>query len=491
MRDMSRVLGIDLGTTSVKVSLVDVESGQVVASATSPREGEMTLRSPKPGWAEQDPREWWTTTVDAIKEIGAQHDLSGVVAMGIAYQMHGLVLIDEAQKPTRPAIIWCDSRAVEDGQSLEHAIGPDTIMRRLLNPPGNLTASKLAWVARNEPAILRASRYAMLPGDYLAMRFTGRISTSPGGLSEMVLWDYEGGCVGFDVLGLTGSPGSILPPESDGMGAFGALKPSVSADLGLNPDCLVTFRAGDQPNNAFGLGVRRAGQTACNAGTSGVVYSVTDKALCDPSGRVNTFLHVGSSKAEPLYGILMCLNGAGASYSWLRRTLFPDRSFEDLNALATEAPAGSKGLSVLPYGQGAERLLGNADPGASFQGLRFAVHSEAHLVRATLEGVAFAMAAGMDAMRQNGVVIDELRAGRANLFLSPVFAQTVADLAGVPLTLLDRDGAVGAAIGAAMGAGLDTGAMDASGEVQVVEPDPGSALSEAYAAWRERHVFAT
>lgn len=451
---MAVVLGIDIGTSSVKVALVKTETGQTLATAQSPESGEIPLTSTSPGWAEQNPEDWWTHTCLSLKTLGTEYDLSQVQAIGIAYQMHGLVLVDEQGSPVRPAIIWCDSRAVKQGDQLADKVGLNYCHSNLLNHPGNFTASKLAWVAHNEPATLSRATTAFLPGDYIAMRLTGHTATSETGLSEMTLWDFKENCPALPLLQATTAPESILPTPLTTFVSPDQAPKTIPNTLGIPPNTPVTYRAGDQPNNALSLGALEPGEAATTAGTSGVVYAVTDQNPFDPQGRVNSFLHVNHTPQSPRRGVLLCLNGCGSLYSWLRRTLLPQGSFADLNNLAAQAPAGADGLDLYPYGNGAERILGNQNPGAAFRNLDFNRHSAAHLARAAQEGIVFALAQGLQVMAELNTPVKTVRAGKANLFQSDLFCQTFTDTTGCDLTLHETNGAIGAAIGAGIGAGL-------------------------------------
>ncbi len=455
---MGTFLGLDLGTSAIKATLIDGASGAVIARATAPSEGEQKIQSPSTGFAEQDPLVWWHHAKEAIMQLRASFpaEIGSVQGIGIAYQMHGLVLCDARLTPTRPAIIWCDSRAVEVGESLAMAVGPDYAWQNLLNQPGNFTAAKLAWVAQNQPEILKGSRWMMLPGDWLAAKLTGVPATTASGLSEMILWDFREEAFASRLFAQTGGREEMVPELVPTFGDQGLLDPSVAETLGLPRTCRVLYRAGDQPNNALSLGVSEPGEVATTAGTSGVIYGVSDATRWDPEGRVNTFLHVTHAPSAPRRGVLLCLNGAGSLYSWVRRTFAPGSGFAELNALAEGSEIGARGISMLPFGNGAERTLGNRDFGASVHGLRFADHGVGDLARAAQEGILFAMVEGLAAMSGVGVECKRVRAGRANLFLSEGFAQGFADLTGAELELLDSDGALGAALGAGIGQGAWT-----------------------------------
>ncbi len=486
------LLGLDVGSSFVKASLVDADRGVAVASASAPS-AEMRISSPQPGWAEQDPDEWWTHVVSAtraaLQTSGARPE--SVAAIGISYQMHGLVLTDESSRVLRPAVIWCDSRAVGMGEWAFDAIGHLSCLARYLNSPGNFTASKLKWVKEHEPDVFRAAHKAMLPGDFIALRLTGEAATTETGLSEAILWDYLDGGVAQEVLDVFGLPASLVPVRVPTLGPQGTLTGSAAALLGLSPGVPVSYRAGDQPNNAFSLKVLEPGEVAATAGTSGVVFGVGDEARWDQQSRVNTFLHVNHAPGHPRYGVLLCVNGTGALYQWLKRTLAGGATltYDQMNREAADTPVGADGLLILPYGNGAERTLGNRDLGAVFEGLSLVRHGRGHLCRAAQEGIVFALRYGMEIMREMGMTPATIRAGRANMFLSPLFARAFADVTGAVVELFETDGAQGAARAAGLGAGIFGSAAEAfTGltAVERIEPDDHrrAQYAEVYARWR-------
>jgi xylulokinase len=487
---MPRVLlGLDVGSSFVKAALVDAGTGAPVAQASAPPT-EMAIGSPGPGWAEQDPAEWWRNAVIAVHEALRRAAVPGsaVCAVGISYQMHGLVVVDRSQQVLRPAIIWCDSRAVDIGQRAFDQIGRLSCLARLLNSPGNFTASKLRWVKEHEPEVFAAIDKVMLPGDYIAMRLTGRLATTASGLSEGVFWDFLDGRVSQDVLETYGLSHALIPDIVPTFGAQGELTAGAADELGLSPGTPLAYRAGDQPNNAFSLNVLEPGEVAATAGTSGVVYGVGDQARWDNGSRVNTFLHVNHRPDAPRFGVLLCVNGTGSLNHWMKRMMGQGLSYDEMNRLAVDAPIGSDGVVVLPYGNGAERTLSNRDPGAAVLGLSFNRHSRAHLFRAAQEGIVFALNYGIDIMREMGIAVRAVRAGRSNMFLSPLFARAFADTSGAVVELFDTDGAQGAARAAGVGAGLFPTMREAFGGLRACacfEPDSATAprYREAYRRW--------
>ncbi|MCF0176840.1 MAG: carbohydrate kinase [Bacteroidales bacterium] len=480
-------LGIDLGSSSVKLSLLDIESGKCVASATNPPK-EAPISSPHKGWAEQAPTDWWKYLSDGMAELAAQCDLSQVASVGISYQMHGLVAVDKDGTPVRDSIIWCDSRAVQTGADAFEAIGRKRCMEQLLNSPGNFTASKLAWVKAAEPETYARIWKFMLPGDYIAYRLTGKMSTTATGLSEGILWDFRAGERADFVAGHFGFDQSLFCDVVPAIGVQALCSAETQALFGIPEGTPVSYRAGDQPNNAFSLNVLEPGEIAATGGTSGVVYGVTDLPKADSESRVNTFLHVAPS-SEQRMGVLLCINGCGIMNAWARKNVAPELTYPEMNALADTVPAGSDGVLVLPFGNGAERVLGNRSTGARIVGLDLVRHSKAHLLRAVQEGIAFSFRYGIDIMRDLGLEPNVIRAGKANLFLNPMFRKTLASLTGARIELFDTDGALGAARGAALGAGIYKTAREtfaSLARLDVDEPEKAwsQPLEEAYAKWK-------
>ena len=482
-------LGIDVGSSSVKVALLEVAGGKCVCSAACPK-SEAPIKAVRKGWAEQDPQSWWKYMCDGIREMSAAgFDMGQVASIGISYQMHGLVAVDKDVRPVRDAIIWCDSRAVALGEQALQGIGPGRCLEHLLNSPGNFTASKLAWVKQNEPDLYAKIWKFMLPGDYIAYRLTGEVTTTATGLSEGILWDFaENRRADFvaDWYGIGPDKFADIVPA---LGVQAHTTAEIQRELGIPAGTPVSYRAGDQPNNAFSLDVLKPGEIAATAGTSGVVYGVTDVPKADPQSRVNTFLHVTDS-AEPRMGVLLCINGTGIMNAWTRRNFYPQLSYGEINDLAATVPPGSDGLLVLPFGNGAERVLCNASTHARVVGIDLVRHGQAHFLRAVQEGIAFSFRYGIDIMKDLGLNPDVIRAGKANMFLSPLFRSTLATLCGARIELFDTDGSLGAARGAALGAGIYKSAAEAFSTLErldVIRPESAWAqpLEEAYQNWKK------
>lgn len=449
------LLGLDVGSSSVKASLLEAATGKTIVSAASPQT-EMRISAPCSGWAEQAPQDWWDNIKIAVRKVLADSGLnsSDIKAIGISYQMHGLVLVDKNREVLRPAIIWCDSRAVEIGHKAFNDIGQDKCLGNLLNSPGNFTASKLKWVKDNQPEIYSKIDKAMLPGDYIAMKLTGMIKTTLSGLSEGILWDFKRQQIAEMILSCYGIDKSVLPDVVPTFSVQGELTKQAAEELGLKTGTVISYRAGDQPNNAFSLNVLNPGEIAATAGTSGVVYGIGDKPNYDSQSRINTFAHVNSTQDHPRFGVLLCISGTGILNSWLKHNIANGLDYAQMNELASQTPIGSDSLCILPFGNGAERTLENKDLGASIHGLKFNTHGKGHLLRAGQEGIVFALNYGLDIMRNVGIQIKTVRAGAANMFLSPLFCEAFATITGATVELYNTDGAVGAARGAGTGAGI-------------------------------------
>ncbi|MBO7608576.1 MAG: carbohydrate kinase [Muribaculaceae bacterium] len=490
------LLGYDIGSSSVKGSLVDAQSGQCVAQAFYPPH-EAPISAPKRGWAEQDPNDWWHYTQIVTRQLLQQSNIlpESIGAIGISYQMHGLVCVDEQQQVLRPAIIWCDSRAVPYGNAAYEALGNDFCLNHLLNSPGNFTAAKLAWIKHNEPEIFSRIHKIMLPGEYIAMRLSGTIATTVSGLSEGIFWDFKLNAVSNELLDYFGFSNELLGDIKPTFGHQGEVSAIAAQELGLRAGTPITYRAGDQPNNALSLNVLRPGEIASTAGTSGVVYGVLGEVNHDSLSRVNPFAHVNHTVNSPRIGVLLCINGTGILNSWIKRNV-ADRgmTYQQINDMASQVPVGCEGLSIIPFGNGAERMLENREIGCSIGGLDFNHHGKAHLMRAAQEGIVFSFKYGIEIMQQMGMNVSRIRAGHTNMFLSPLFRSTLATITNAPIELYDTDGSVGAARGAGIGAGIYHSAEEAFStlnRIAVVEPDVKHQQQcvEAYELWKKRLVL--
>ena len=485
-------LGLDVGSSSVKASLVDAESGKCAATTFYP-ETEAPIIAIKSGWAEQDPEMWWTNCklcINKVKEM-ANAKAEDIAAIGISYQMHGLVCVDKNLEVLRPAIIWCDSRAVPYGEKAFRGIGADKCLEHLLNSPGNFTAAKLAWVKDNEPDIYNKVYKFMLPGDYIAMKLSGIVNTTASGLSEGILWDFKEKKTADFLLDFYGIDKSLVPDVVPTFSIQSTVSAQSAAETGLKEGTPISYRAGDQPNNALSLNVFNPGEIASTAGTSGVVYGVLGNVGYDKKSRVNTFAHVNYTEEQDRLGVLLCINGTGILNAWIRRNIAPEGiSYSEMNELTANIPIGSEGLSVIPFGNGAERVLENKETGCSIHGINFNKHNKGHIIRAAQEGIVFSFCYGMEIMGKMGMDIRKIHAGKANMFLSPLFRDTLAGVSGATIELYETDGSVGAAKGAGMGCGFykDNNEAFASLEkLAVIEPDETHRQEylSAYAQWKE------
>lgn len=486
------LLGIDVGSSSVKVAIVDSATGECAASAFFP-ENEAPIISHKAGWAEQEPSSWWENMKLALakarQECGAKAE--EIAAIGISYQMHGLVLVDRNLDVLRPSIIWCDSRAVPYGEKAFRELGEEKCLSHLLNSPGNFTAAKLAWVRENEPEIFARIHKFMLPGDYIAMRLSGEVNTTIEGLSECMLWDFKEKHLARFLLDYYGIPEEMVPELVPTFSVQCRVSRQAAEELGLKEGTPVAYRAGDQPNNALSLNVFNPGEIASTAGTSGVVYGISDEVSFDPRSRVNIFAHVNYTPEVTRLGIMHCVNGTGILNAWMRRTVAPEGiSYAAMNELMADVPIGSDGLSVVPFGNGAERILENKEVGCSIHGINFNKHTKPYLLRAAQEGIVFSFCYGMEVMQQLGMNLKKIHAGRANMFLSPIFRDTLATTSGATIELYETDGAAGAAKGAGMGCGIYSDNKEAFASLKklaTIEPDAKNAAAyrDAYSRWKE------
>ncbi len=486
------LLGFDVGSSSVKASLVEMESGQCAASAFFP-ESEAPIKAVRAGWAEQSPENWWEYLKQSLRKIMDETGAKGeqICAIGVSYQMHGLVCVDKDLKPLRDAIIWCDSRAVPYGERAFRDLGSDLCLGHLLNSPGNFTASKLAWVKENEPELFEKIYKIMLPGDYIALKLSGECNTTASGLSEGMLWDFQENRPAKFLMDYFGFPESVLPTVVPTFSVQSQVCSAAAEELGLKEGTPIGYRAGDQPNNALSLNVFNPGEIAATAGTSGVVYGVLGDVNYDPKSRVNTFAHVNHTAEANRLGVLLCINGTGILNAWMRRTVAPEGiSYAEMNDLMAAVPIGSEGVSVIPFGNGAERVLENREIGASIHGVNFNKHGKAHLMRAAQEGIVFSFCYGMEIMREMGMDIQKIHAGRANMFLSDIFRQTLASTSGASIELLETDGSVGAAKGAGMGCGIYKDHDEAFASLKrlaVIDPDMArrEEYLTAYEQWKK------
>ncbi|TRZ82931.1 MAG: carbohydrate kinase [Sediminibacterium sp.] len=489
------LLGIDIGTSFIKVSLVEASTQKCILTVSYP-DTENAIISHQNGWAEQSPLMWWEQVQAGILKLHKaaklalpSYNSNDIAAIGIAYQMHGLVIVDKNKKVLRDSIIWCDSRAVPYGEKAFDAIGHKKCLSHLLNSLGNFTAAKLAWVKENELALFAQIYKIMLPGDFIAMRLTGKITTSISALSEGIFWDFKNNCISKEVLNYFGFEQRIFPEVQDVFSNHGALSASIAPALFLKPGIPISYKAGDQPNNALSLNVLEPGEVAATAGTSGVIYGVGNTLSYDMQSRVNSFAHVNHTSTENRIGMLLCINGTGILNSWVKKYIGASTNYTTMNEMAATIAAGSDGLSILPFGNGAERIFNNKIIGAQMLGIDLNKHSAAHIYKAAQEGIAFAFRYGLDIMRENKLTPSVIKAGQANLFLSPVFTHAFVNATGVPVDLYNVEGSVGAALGAGIGAGIYKELKEAFADtkpIERIEPTETKLYDALYENWKDK-----
>lgn len=493
------LLGCDIGSSSIKTSLIDADTGLLISSGISP-EQEMKIETAKPGWAEQHPDTWWQHVVTATKKMLQKIESKSyeIIGIGISYQMHGLVMVDKDKKVLHPSIIWCDSRAVEIGNKAFDDLGQDYCLSNYLNSPGNFTASKLKWVKSFMPGLYSKIFKIMLPGDYIAMKLSGEIKTTISGLSEGIFWDFNNSTTADKLIEYYDIDKKLIPEIVPSFGIQGTLTSDAAKELGLIAGIPVAYRAGDQPNNALSLNVLNPGEIAATAGTSGVIYGVTGKNVFDEDSRVNTFAHVNYTNDHPNKGVLLCINGTGIQYSWIKQTIMDNKfSYDELNNFASSIEIGSNGLLCFPFGNGAERVLKNKNVNAHFSGINFNLHNNGHFVRAAQEGIAFTFRYGLDIMESIGMETDSttgrfkvIRAGNSNLFQSNVFKDAFVNTCDVDLEIYNTDGAQGAARGAGIGINYYTQENAFKGLKKIEEIKPNQELinrcNETYKIWKEK-----
>lgn len=490
-------LGIDLGSSSVKLAVLNAETGKTECSVGIP-ESEMEINAPKFGWAEQDPNRWWSYTKEGLKQLSQKHnfDLKKIKAIGIAYQMHGLVITDKNLNPLRHSIIWCDSRAAEIGDKAYKNIGVEVCNNSILGSPGNFTASKLKWVKENEPEIYGKAAHIMLPGDFIAAKLSGNAQISRSGLSEGTMWNFKKAGLAEEILSQMELSEKLVPEIVPNFGKQAVINTEIANELGLSKDVQITYRAGDQPNNAFSLNVLKPGEIATTAGTSAVVYTVSDSDVYDKQSRINTFLHVNDSEEQKRNGVMLCINGSGILYQWIRKLVSVGNdsliSYERLNEEAAKAPPGCEDLRFYPFGNGVERIFRNKKANSGTENLNFNIHKPEHLIRSACEGIVFAMNYGFDIMKSVGAGGETVKAGKANLFLSPVFRSIFCNTTNTSLELYNTSGAEGAARGAALGHGFYKNENEAFSNLQILErldPDPDmvTTYNQIYTNWK-KHI---
>lgn len=461
---MNHFMGIDSSTTATKALLIDGD-GSVVGVGRSTYD----FSTPQPLWAEQDPGLWWTATVDAIRQVLAKTGVPGtdVQAIGLTGQMHGLVLLDTDGAPLRPAILWNDQRTAAECDQIRDLVGRDELVAISGNDAlTGFTAPKMLWVRNHEPDVYERVAHMLLPKDYVRYRMTGSFATDVAGGSGTILFDLARRTWSGTLTDALGIPAEWLPQTHEGPDVTGTLTREAADALGLSPGTPVVAGGGDQAANAVGVGAVVPGVTAMSIGTSGVVFSATDRPVIDPQARLHSFCHAVPD-AWHLMGVML---SAAGSLQWFRDALAPDRSFADLDAAAEGAPPGSNGLVFLPYLSG-ERTP-HPDPLArgAFIGLTVR-HGLGDMARAVMEGVALGLRDSVELVRDSGP-IGEIRASGGGAS-SRIWVRIVADVCGVPVRTVGTS--EGAAHGAALLAAVGGGAfpdVEAAADAAVTFGDP-------------------
>jgi xylulokinase len=446
-------LGIDVGTSGTRAVIVG-DDGAVLASGT---EEHANFASPQPGWAEQDPRDWWRAAAlavqKALKASGLKAD--SVAAVGFSGQMHGAVLLDEKDEVIRPALIWCDQRTEAQSRELERTFGLDRLIQLTSNPPlTNFTLTKLLWVREHEPESWQRVRKIMLPKDYVRLRLTGESAIDVADASGTLMLDVAHRTWSLEVLSKTGIDLNLLPKLFESQEVCGRLSGAGATATGLCVGTQVVAGAGDQAAGAVGMGITRAGVVSATIGTSGVVFAATDRPSLDPKGRLHTFCHAIPGR----WHVMGVTQAAGLSLRWLRDRIGAGADdgrepYERMSAEAAAAPAGSEGAFWAPYLMGERTPHLDPSARAAFVGLS-ASHTRAHLIRAVLEGVAYSLKDTFSIFGEIHVPVERIRLGGGGA-RSPLWQQIQADVYGHEVEILKAE--EGAAYGAAILAGVGSG----------------------------------
>ena len=475
-------LGLDVGTGGTRVVLVD-ERGLVIASAS---EEHALFRSPFPGWAEQDPEDWWRAAQKAIREVVAASGGARIDSVGLTGQMHGAVMLDAAGEVLRSSLIWCDQRTEDECQWLHRVIGRDRLIELVANPAlPNFTLTKLLWVKSHQPEIFARIEHVLCPKDYVRYRLTGTYAMDVQEASGTLLLDVANRRWSSEVAQIAGIPEAWLPELFESPEVCAHISPEAAAVTGLASGIPVVAGAGDQGAGAVGMGILAPGSVSATIGTSGVVFAATDAPTRDPQGRLHTFCHAVPGR----WHVMGVTQAAGLSLRWLRDTIAPSESYDALTALAAKVPAGSDGLLWTPY------LLGERTPHldpqarAAFVGLT-AGHTRGHLVRAVLEGVAYSLKDTFTLFAELDIPVKGVRLGGGGA-RGPLWREIQASVYGYTTDILvaEEGGAFGAALLAGVGAGAwpdaDAACATAIEVAQQIEPD--AAAKERYSVGYEAY----
>lgn len=484
---MGIVIGLDVGTSGTKAIAMD-ETGRLMASALV----EYPLHSPRPGWAEQDPADWRAAALSALSQLAARVTPADVRGIGLTGQMHGSVFLDAENSVLRPALLWCDQRTAAQCDAITKKVGAARLIEMVSNPAlTGFTAPKILWLRDNEPQLFEKVRRVLLPKDYIRWVLTGEYATDVADASGTLLFDVKNRCWHRELLSLLDIDPALLPASFEGPEVTGTLTAEAAAQTGLPAGIPVVAGGGDQAANGVGCGIVRRGVVSASLGTSGVLFAFADTVSTDPEGRVHTFCH---SVPGCWHTMGVVLSAAG-SLQWFRNQLWTNEwvrakaegreVYEEITTAAGTAPAGSEGLLFLPYLTGERTPHKDPFARAAFIGLSLR-HTRAHMARAVLEGVAYAMNDSTEIMRGMGVAVDEVRCSGGGA-RSALWRQIMADVNAAPMVTInvDEGPAYGAAILASVAAGMHArvdAACDAViREVDRVSPDP--AASAGYGRW--------
>ncbi len=443
-------LGIDIGTGGSRAVVIDT-AGSVIASATAEH---AAFASPQIGWAEQDPRDWWRASCEAIRSV-----LSGgvaaesIAAVGFSGQMHGSVFLDERDEVIRPALLWCDQRTEKQCNEITEKVGRKKLIELVSNPAiTGFTLPKLLWLRENEPENWAKVRTVLLPKDYVRLRLSGDKASDVADSSGTLLFDVRGRRWSGEMLDLMELDASLMPTVYESTEITGRISAAGAEETGLIAGTPVVAGAGDNAAGAIGMGIVRPGMVSATIGTSGVIFIVTGEPKVHPDGRTHTLCHAIPGRWH-MTGVTL---GAGMSLKWFRDNFGSGMSFDELGGEAAGVPPGSDGAIWLPYLMGERTPHLDPHARAAFVGLS-ASHTRGHLVRAVMEGVAFSLRDALEIFRSLGASVGDIRLGGGGSH-SPVWRQIQADVFGKTVETIAAD--EGAAFGAAILAGVGVGAWD-------------------------------
>jgi xylulokinase len=469
-------IGIDVSTTASKVIVVD-EQGNVVASQSNPHD----LSTPRPLWSEQDPQNWWSATAASLRAVLQQVSPDDIAAIGLTGQMHGLTTLDKDGNPLRPAILWNDQRSGAQCEAITQAVGAKrlhSIIGSILLP--GFTAPKIRWLRDNEPDTFHQIAHVLLPKDYVRYRLSGALIADVADGSGFGLMDIGARTWSDELLAAYDIPRAWLPQLCESSEVSAHVSAEAAAETGLRAGTPIVGGAGDQPAAMVGMGVVEEGLASLAIGTSGVAHATANRYSPEPDGRLHTFC---GPMPGTWFHMGVMLSAAGG-LRWLHDEFTPDKSYDELNRLAEAVPPGALGLLFAPYLTGERNP--HPDPYARGAYVGFTLrHGMAHMVRATMEGIAYGMRDQLELLRGLGVSPSEavVTGGATN---SAVWRQLTTDIMGIPLyTINTNEGsAFGAAILAAVGAGAFTDVPTAARQmVRRVETSyPDAANSAAYQA---------